>query len=235
MKLNTDRMIASAREALGWPYVSPGTNNRSGIDCSGLFVKIYRDQGASIYHGSNTIFHEYCSDTGILNAASQLKPGMAVFKLKNWTDSDKGNKWCGREPGNISHIGLVVSVNPLQIIHASSASGCVTTDTSTKNWKYYGRLKDVDYSGGASGGGGAPEPEPTPEPEPEPTFLTATVDAENGKPVKLRQRPSTKCNLYDEIPVGTVVTVTEYRDDWCRVNYRGRQGWYMMTKFLTFG
>lgn len=62
--LNVSRMIESAREALGWPYVSPGTNDSRGIDCSGLFVKIYRDQGSSIYHGSNTIYRNRCVEKG---------------------------------------------------------------------------------------------------------------------------------------------------------------------------
>ena len=80
--LNIKKMISSAEEALGWPYVSPGANNSQGIDCSGLFVKIYRDQGMSIYHGSNRIFRKYCNDTGKITKESQHQTGMAVFK---WT------------------------------------------------------------------------------------------------------------------------------------------------------
>ena len=30
---------ALSASCLGWPYVSPGTNDSRGIDCSGLFVK----------------------------------------------------------------------------------------------------------------------------------------------------------------------------------------------------
>ncbi len=47
--LDLNKLCASAEECLGWPYVSPGTNDARGIDCSGLFVKCFRDQGASIY------------------------------------------------------------------------------------------------------------------------------------------------------------------------------------------
>ena len=64
--LDVNKLIASVEECLGWPYVSPGTNDSRGIDCSGLFVKAYRDQGASIYHGSNTIYRKYCSEKGKL-------------------------------------------------------------------------------------------------------------------------------------------------------------------------
>ena len=144
-QLSIQQLTASAESALGWPYVSPGSNDSHGIDCSGLFVKMYRDQGAQIYHGSNTIFHEYCKLTDKLEGIGQLEPGMAVFKVKPWTSDDSDNRWYGQEPGNVSHIGYVASVNPLRIIHASSAAGCVTTDDSIGKWKYWGLFKNVSY------------------------------------------------------------------------------------------
>ena len=312
--LDLNKMIDSAHECIGWPYESPGTNDKNGIDCSGMFVKMYRDQGAKIYHGSNTIFREYCSETGKITSAKDLQVGMAVFKCKPWTDADKGNKWYGTEPGNLSHIGFVTSVNPLEITHCTSP--VAKTDSSIGKWAYWGKLKDVDYGGspspepgpdpeptpvtktmyvyaengkpvnmrrkaskqaalvervpvGASviwqkdDGNGwayvkyhgfvgwmmdcylvseptpAPSPDPSPDPEPDPDPVPpgtmATVWAENGKPVKMRSRPSTGCNLYDELPVGTEVEIVKYADNWCRVNYGVRKGWYIMTKFLGLG
>ena len=68
LMLDVKKLCASAEECLGWPYVSPGTNDSRGIDCSGLFVKCFRDQGASIYHGSNTIYRKYCSEKGKLTS-----------------------------------------------------------------------------------------------------------------------------------------------------------------------
>jgi len=311
--LDLNKMIDSAHECIGWPYESPGTNDKNGIDCSGMFVKMYRDQGAKIYHGSNTIFREYCSETGKITSAKDLQVGMAVFKCKPWTDADKGNKWYGTEPGNLSHIGFVTSVNPLEITHCTSP--VAKTDSTIGKWAYWGKLKDVDYGGspspepgpdpeptpvtktmyvyaengkpvnmrrkaskqaalvervpvGASviwqkdDGNGwayvkyhgfvgwmmdcylvseptpAPSPDPSPEPEPDPDVppgAMATVWAENGKPVKMRSRPSTGCNLYDELPVGTEVEIVSYADNWCKVNHGIRKGWYIMTKFLGLG
>lgn len=312
--LDLNKMIDSAHECIGWPYESPGTNDKNGIDCSGMFVKMYRDQGAKIYHGSNTIFREYCSETGKITSAKDLQVGMAVFKCKPWTDADKGNKWYGTEPGNLSHIGFVTSVNPLEITHCTSP--VAKTDSTIGKWAYWGKLKDVDYGGspspepgpdpeptpvtktmyvyaengkpvnmrrkaskqaalvervpvGASviwqkdNGSGwayvkyhgfvgwmmdcylvseptpAPSPDPSPDPEPDPDPVPpgtmATVWAENGKPVKMRSRPSTGCNLYDELPVGTEVEIVKYADNWCRVNHGVRKGWYIMTKFLGLG
>ena len=63
----------------------------------------------------------------------------------------------------------------------------------------------------------------------------ATVWAENGMPVKMRSRPSTGCNLYDELPVGTEVEIVSYADNWCKVNHGIRKGWYIMTRFLGLG
>ena len=80
-----------------------------------------------------------------------------------------------------------------------------------------------------------PEPEPDPDPDDDPTGEMLSVWAENGKPVKLRNQPSTGSSLYDEIPINTVVTLEKYGDDWCRVSYGYRRGWYIMTKYLTWG
>ena len=127
--LNVSTMIISAKSALGWPYVTPGSNDENGIDCSGLFVKIYRDQGASIYHGSNRIYRAYCNEKGKISTSTKLVPGMAVFKWKN-----RQPKGYNDNLGDFSHIGLVVSSSPLKIIHASSDAGCVTVDTKIGKW-----------------------------------------------------------------------------------------------------
>lgn len=219
MSLSIPIMIESARNALGWPYVSPGSNDKNGIDCSGLFVRMYRDQGNEIAHGSNTIFRKYCSATGPIIDAGDLLPGMAVFKIKDWTDADQKNSWYGTEPGNLSHIGFVVSVSPLEIIHASTGPMCVTTDTKLGKWKYWGRLKAVDY--GTAG-----------EPAKEKQIMEASVWADNGSPVKLRQKPSTSCPNYKMVDVGETVLVSEFGPEWSKVSHNGYNG-YMMTRFLT--
>ena len=87
-----------------------------------------------------------------------------------------------------------------------------------------------------------PSTTPAQDPDPVPaddggigTGEEMTVWADNGKPVKLRAKPSTNCGVYDDVPVGAVVTLVEYGETWCKVNYGTRKGWYMMTKFLGVG
>ena len=214
--LDLNKLCASAEECLGWPYVSPGTNDARGIDCSGLFVKCFRDQGASIYHGSNTIYRKYCSDKGKLTSVSQLQRGMAVFK---WNPNTPAKFDDGL--GDFQHIGLVVSVSPLRIIHASSAAGCVTTDTKLGKWASWGWLKDVARDG------------ITPEPakgDEEP--VTAFVFAESGSTVNMRARANASAALVERVPIGATVEVLGTGNKWAKVKYGIWTG-YMMTQFLT--
>ena len=221
--LSVKKLVESALECLGWPYVSPGTNDRNGIDCSGLWVKCFRDQGAKIYHGSNTIFRDYCSETGKLTSADQLQVGMAVFKRKDWTDGDKSNRWYGKEPGNLSHIGMVTSVNPLVITHATSP--VCTQDKKIGKWAYWGKVKDVDYEDG-------PSPAPQPDPDPEPVVeKRMKVYASSGSDVFMRSGPGINYKFIIRILIGTIVTVIGYDGDWSRIRYADRIGW-MMSKFL---
>lgn len=61
--------------------------------------------------------------------------------------------------------------------------------------------------------------------------MTATVYAENGKPVKMRAKASKNCSTYWEIKCGTVVEVLKKGNDWTRISDGIHTG-YMMTQFL---
>ena len=214
--LDVNKLIASAESCLGWPYVSPGTNDARGIDCSGLFVKCFRDQGASIYHGSNTIYRKYCSEKGKLTSVSQLRPGMAVFKW-NPNTPEKFNDGLG----DFQHIGLVTNVNPLRIVHASTGTMCVTTDTSIGKWTYWGWLKDV-----------AKPDEQEEDEEPMAETQYATVTADSGSTVNMRTKAKSSAALVERVPIGARVEVLGTVGSWTKVKFGSRTG-YMMTRFLT--
>ena len=257
-KLNVDKLIDSAVSCLGWPYVSPGSNDENGIDCSGLFVKSYRDQDAWIYHGSNTIFHNHCSSVKKISSKKDLRPGMAVFKLKPWTDADKDNKWYGTPPGNLYHIGMVTSINPLVITHATPPK--CTQDKKIGSWAYCGYLKDVMYPDGTTISDPAEmEADDDLQADAPATNKPAadesgagndsgesvelmTVWANNGKSIHMRARPTKSCKLYDDVPCGAEVEVVvlnytrdKYGNPWSMVNYGKRKGWFIMTDFLGVG
>jgi len=221
--LNLKKLLESVEACLGWPYVSPGNNNASGIDCSGLFVKAYQDQGASIYHGSNSIYRKYCSEKGELKDVSQLVPGMAVFKW-NANTPEKFNDGLG----DFQHIGLVTGVNPLRIVHASSAVGCVTTDTKLGKWKYWGKLKDVDY--GASATLESPSTEDEGEivvPVAETVIGYITADK-----VNFRTGPSTSKPRIEYLSTGDQVEVIGEKGDWLKCKALGRVG-YVKAGFVS--
>ena len=141
--IDKDKLIQSFEEIIGWPYKSPGSSDERGIDCSGAFVRAYKAQGAKIYHGSNTIYREHLSEKGKIASAASLSPGMAVFKNRN--DGGEPVKYLKDGIGNMYHIGLVASVNPIRIIHATPP--IAKMDTKLGNWTCWGRLKAVDYEG----------------------------------------------------------------------------------------
>ena len=139
--IHTDKLIADFEDCLGWPYASPGTNDERGIDCSGMFVRGYRLQGQRIYHGSNTIWRKHLSCKGPIDAVADLRPGMAVFKWKPDTPAKFDD-----DEGDFCHIGLVTSVSPLRIVHASTEGMKVRADSKIGRWKYWGVLSASDLA-----------------------------------------------------------------------------------------
>ena len=128
--LNLSQLISDFEACIGFPYASPGTNDARGIDCSGMFVRAFRRQGASIYHGSNTIFRKYLARSGTIASAADLCPGMAVFKWKSETPARFSDGL-----GDFCHIGLVTSVSPLRIVHASTEGMAVKADSKIGKWR----------------------------------------------------------------------------------------------------
>lgn len=259
-----NKLIASCEEAMGWPYVSPGSNDARGIDCSGLLVRAFRMNGGSIYHGSNTIYRQYLTEKGKLTSAAQLIPGMAVFKWNPNTPS-KFNDGLG----DFQHVGIVARTNPLRIIHASSAAGKVVADTKIGKWKYWGRLKGVDYGGEnmgilddivnaingkpaqqqattatdlgtvAAAAGTSSVAAATSSPKGEEgavTGYTRTVTAPDGGTVNVREKPGGAKKA--ALKTGTKVTALEGKTDSSGVEWTKiryeTEGW-MMSKFLRGG
>lgn len=137
--LNLDQLCRDFESCIGWPYESPGSNDSQGIDCSGMFVRAFRQQGAKIYHGSNTIWRQHLTRKGRLTRADQLSRGMAVFKWRE--DGDRQQDGLG----NFYHIGLVTQTAPLRIVHASTVGMQVRADDSIRNWTHWGALAGVRY------------------------------------------------------------------------------------------
>lgn len=225
------------------PTYLNGRSSTTECDCIGMVKYGLRKNGVTLSTtGTNWTFRNQVDNIREITSAKVLKVGDVVFKRKRPGESGyrlpdkykKGGAGYNGDLNDYNHIGVVKSVNPLRIIHMTSPTA--KTDTSIGKWKYAADLKAKYLEP-------VPDVEPVKAEDPVPASdsdslgitVRATVTSENGKPVKLRQKASTDCRVYDELPVGTEVIVNSYRDDWCMVSYGIRKKWFMMTKFLTFG
>lgn len=102
---------------------------RKVADCSGLLVWAFKQHGSSIYHGSNTMWNKYCTDQGGLAGVVKIRPGTAVFMLKD---------------GNRHHVGLYIG-DGMCIEAQGTRTGVVQSHLS--RWDEWGELVGVDYSG----------------------------------------------------------------------------------------
>ena len=114
------------------------------VDCSGAFVWAYKQFNKTILHGSNSIAR---LSVGDLLPISSARPGMAVVKVKDWTDDDDTNRWYDTNPGNVYHIGLVIqNGSEMNVIEAKGAKWGVVQTKLDDKWKFVAYLDDVDYT-----------------------------------------------------------------------------------------
>ena len=213
-------------------YESGGDGSNGKCDCIGMCRGALERAGATGVHnmrGTNNAVRNLDLNLQPLTNSKQLSVGDIVMKTRDKDDknmplpdqyrvggSQYDPKW---GETNFTHIGTVTSTNPLVITHMTEPHP--KKAKSISGWTWYGQLPWVEH-------GDQPQPEP-----PEPVEETAVVVADHGNTVKMRAKPSTKCNLYWDVPVGSVVTVKEHKDDWCKIVYDKITG-YMMTQFLDF-
>ena len=127
---------------------------------------------------------------------------MAVFK---WNENTPAKFNDGQ--GDFQHIGLVTSVNPLRIVHASSAAGCVTADTKVGKWSHWGWLKDVKQ-------------------ETQPAAQVCIVCG-NGR-VNIRRGNGMQYSKITAVEPGTLLDyVAEADNGWVAVRYGKQVGWVM--------
>ena len=173
-------------------------------DCSGLFYWAFKELGGYMYHGSNTMYNQYCTSKGkLINGkkedGSALKPGTAIFL---WNQAN-----------GFHHVGLYIG-NGVVIEAKGTQYGVVSSKITS--WHYWGEMKGVNYSGEQGG---------------DVKMGRAKVI---GGVLNLRTAPNTNSNRIAGIPDGTEIQVIKKEnDEWCYIDYNGQTG-YVMAKFLSF-
>ena len=176
-------------------------------DCSGLFSWAFKQLGGYMYHGSDTMYRKYTTESGTLKSGKrtdgkELKAGTAVFV---WKDADK----------KYGHVGLYIG-NGYVIEAASTQNGVIKSKVTASKWTHWGELKGVDYNV-------APEPIP------------AGYAEVTGTRVALRSAPTTQASVLLRVDTGKDVKLeTPPESEWEYVSYGGKKG-YMMSKYLKRG
>ena len=226
-------------------YRQPGDGSDGTCDCIGLIIGAVRRCGLKWtgIHGSNYAARKASVNFRAITDPSQLEVGDMVLKGRKPGEAKydlpsrykKGGVYYNGDLTDYYHAGVVTSVNPLQITHMTSPT--VKVDTVLGKWLFAARVKPLADAGAYSSQPSptpTPRPEPQPEPTPTPSSKTAVVTAPSGRTVKMRQKPTTSCSMYDDVPIGATVKVVEKGSTWTKISYGRRTGWYMMTKFLKF-
>ena len=226
-------------------YRQPGDGSDGTCDCIGLIIGALRRIGIKWtgIHGSNYAARRETIGLKKISSASELSLGDVVYKGRDQSNVKyslparykvKGSYYNG-DLTDYFHVGVVTGVNPLEITHMTSPTALKDNKLNRNRnspWNYYGKLKLLAAYNEAPAEPVQTEIE-TPVKEPLATEnAVAIVTAPSGRYVKMRAKPSTSCRLYDEIPIGAKVTLVEPGEEWAKISYGRRKGWYMMAKFL---
>ena len=203
-------------------YRIGGSAKDGTCDCIGLIIGAIRRAGGSWpgIHGSNYAARNEVQSMTEIRRAEELSVGELVFKHRK--PGNKGYSLSERyknssDRNDYYHVGVVLSVSPLRILHMTTPS--VQTDTKPGKWSHQGWCRRISRE----------EPEKTPvtngtkggeNPLPEKVFIEST----NGFPVKLRAEPDASCRLYWEIPSGAQGKKLSEEADWCRIETSDLKG-----------
>lgn len=214
-------------------YKLGGDGTNGNCDCIGLDIGAIRHEGGvwPWTHGTNYTVRKLLDDGIHVNAV--LKVGDVVFKGRQPGQSGYSLPDQYKQSGDLTdyyHVGTVISVNPLTIIHCTSGSNCVVWNEAKQewvkasdggikfnnergNWKYSGWLKMIQKDG--------EQP------------VTAKVISPNGGKVNMRKEPKTTAQIVAQLAVGTEVEVLgNTNTGWTRCQYNTKTG-YIMSQFLT--
>lgn len=183
-------------------------------DCIGLIIGAWRMGGNSWpwTHGSNYTARHL---TRNLAKDAPLQLGDLVFKGRNPNDAGyalPSRYQNGSDLTDYYHVGVLTSLNPLEITHCTGVPGGIKVDTKRGQWRYSGQFSKLENSAM--------------------TEKEMMVTAPSGGTVNLRQGPKKTYHIIEKVKVGDIVTVITDTEGWAFVRHGDKQG-YMEDKFLT--
>lgn len=227
---------------VGFNYL--GTSYKT-MDCQAFVERCMADCGLKKDLGGSNSWYRAMTWTGTpeeCKAKFGTIPKGAILYIWEPVSETTPEKFRHDGVGDITHMGIKTGTGKGAIHSSRTMKGVAESafsDKTIKNggWNRVGLYSPFDYGekvnslleGGESGEGDE-ESGGT-----EPMTQKAKVWSYNGQPVKMRQKPSESCNLYENILNGETVDVVKRGETWTKINAAGRSGWYMKTVFLVFG
>lgn len=221
----------NGKTCYGNTYYQLGASGQkqSGIykcDCRGYIIWTLKKLGISLSSaGTNYMSRNQMTSVNKFTKASQLKPGMLVFKSRDKNDPNyslpskyklKGSNYSQKFGQlDVYHVGIVVQVSPTLVIkHCSGTSNHsgILTDTVIGKWNWCGFINNIEQSQ-----------------QNVKYYDTATVIG-NGK-LNLRVSPNKTASRIMYLAPGTVVTILQKLGDWCKVSYGENIG-YVMSGYI---
>lgn len=136
------------------PKYRLGDDGRNGFcDCIGLLIGAIRLSGGSWKgtHGSNYAARYEMEFLREVSKPSDLEAGWAIYKFR--PPGARSNRLPSKYASHPDqrdhyHVGVVLSVSPLKIIHCSKTSkkDGIQIDTTMKGWGAAGPLSKLDYA-----------------------------------------------------------------------------------------
>lgn len=202
LKKNIDRVLE-------YQLGMDGTGGK--CDCIGLIIGAIRLAGGKWTgtHGSNYAARNEMHCLEKITSVSRLRTGDMVYKCRmpgeeNYSLPEKYRT--GNDRNDYYHVGVVTSVQPLEITHCTSVSGGIKRDNTLGKWQFSGAWRGL---------------EETADPG-VPCRVT-------GGRLKLREGPGTRCKVLAYLPDGAQVLAGETVGDgtWRFVSYMGQSGYAM--------
>ncbi len=229
-KPSAEAFASKAPIYLGWDYDE--------MDCRDLINAMLKDVGVDVrYKGSNALWRDMewrGTPEEAVAAFGSVPVGALLFIVEH--DGGEVSRGYHDDLGNASHVGVKTGTGK-GAIHSSATRGCVCEsefhDKTIRNggWNAVGLLKQIDYNCHLPDDPPAPENEQTSGPAVN-VVTYATVTATSGSTVKMRQKPSKRCKLYWDVPVGATIELRgPETKGWYPVRYGGRVG-YMAAEFV---
>lgn len=197
-------------------YETGGSGANGACDCIGLVIGAVRALGGKWtgLHGSNYAARSEMQSLELLVTAAQLQVGELVYKSRVPGETGyalPARYSTGGDLRDYYHVGVVTSVNPLEITHCTTVSGGIKRDSTLGTWKHHGYLNGIETK--------------------EDTAMAETYRA-TARKLAIRQLASVSSKEVTRIDKGTLVTVTgEETNGFLPVTYGGLRG-YIMAKYL---